>query len=161
MQIWDEMKKDRLMTGVALAMALLLVLVAGCSSTTTDGGTSDPKASGHITIREDQVLRMGDDGGVGEGTLIFQGWQHKFEVKNMILGSIGRGTVELDGEVWNLERVEDFAGTYRPVAADVKADKGLSGLWAGNEKGVRIHIRTKGQDIEIRLHTEGSVVTLK
>ena len=85
-----------------MATALLLVLVAGCSSTTTDGGATDPKAPGHITIREHQVLRMGD-GGVGEGTLIFRGWQHAFEVENMIVGAVGRETVELDGEVWNLE----------------------------------------------------------
>jgi hypothetical protein len=144
-----------------MATALLLVLVAGCSSTTTDGGATDPMAPGHITIRENQVLRMGDEGGTGEGTLIFEGWQHTFEVKDMIVGSIGSGTVEIDGEVWNLEKVEDFAGTYHPVGADVKAGKGLSGLWAENEKGVRVNVRTKGQDLTIRLDPAGSVVTLK
>jgi hypothetical protein len=143
-----------------MAMALLLVLVAGCSSTATDGGATDPKAPGHITIREHQVLRMGD-GGAGEGTLIFRGWQHTFEIQNMIVGAVGRGAVEIDGEVWNLEKVEDFAGTYHPVEADVIGGKGLSGIWLENEKGVRVHVRTTGQDLSIRLHTDGSTVTLK
>jgi hypothetical protein len=144
-----------------LATALLLVLVAGCSSTTTEEGASNPLAPGHITVREGQVLRMSDDGGVGEGTLIFQGWQHTFEVKKMLVVNIGSGTVEIDGEVWNLEKVEDFAGTYHPIAADVKGGKGLSGIWAENEKGVRVNVRTKGQDLTIRLDPAGSVVTLK
>jgi hypothetical protein len=146
---------------LGMATALLLVLVAGCSSTTTDGGATDPAAPGHITIREDDVLRMGDDGGTGEGTLIFQGWQHEFEIKNTMVSGIGGGPVEIDGEVWNLEKVEDFAGTYQPIAADVKAGKGLDGIWAENEKGVRVHIRTEGQDLTIRLHSDGAVVTLK
>jgi hypothetical protein len=144
----------------SMAIALLLVLAAGCSSTATDGGATDPKAPGHITIREGQVLRMGD-GGAGEGTLIFRGWQHTFEAKNMILGGVGPGTVEIDGEVWNLEKVEDFAGTYHPAEADVRGGMGLSGIWMENEKGVRVHVLTKGQDLSIRLDTAGSVVTLK
>jgi hypothetical protein len=144
-----------------MAMALLLVLVAGCSSTATDEGNTDSSAPGHITFRENQVLRMGDEGGTGEGTLLFQGWQHSFEIKNMVLGTAGTGTVEIDGEVWNLEKVEDFAGTYHPVEADVKAGKGLRGIWGENEHGVRIHVRTKGQDLTIRLDPAGSVVTLK
>jgi hypothetical protein len=156
-----NMNSKLMMRFQGMAMALLLVLVAGCSSTTTDGVASNPRAPGHITIRENQVLRMGDEGGVGEGTLIFQGWQHTFEIKNMILGGIGPGTVELDGEVWNLEKVQDFAGTYHPVKEEFKAGEGLSGVWAENEKGVRVHVRTRGQDLSISLHSEGSVVTLK
>ena len=143
-----------------VATAMLLVLVAGCGSTTTSGGATDALPPGTITFRENQVLRMGD-GGVGEGTLIFRGWQHAFEVENMIVGGVGRGTVELDGEVWNLEKVEDFAGTYHPVKEDFEAGKGLSGVWMENEKGVRVQVRTVGQDLSVRVDAAGSVVTLK
>ena len=143
-----------------VAAAMLLVLVAGCGSTTTSGGATDALPPGTITVRENQVLRMGE-GGVGQGTLIFRGWQHTFEVKNMILGTVGRGAVEIKGEVWNLERVEDFAGTYHPVKEEFKAGKGLSGVWAENEKGVRVHVHAVGQDLSIRLDPAGSVVTLK
>ena len=143
-----------------MATALLLVLVAGCSSSTPYGEVTNPKAPGHITIRENQVLRMGD-GGTGEGTLIFRGWQHAFEVENMIVGAVDRGAVEIDGEVWNLEKVEDFAGTYHPVKEDFEAGKGLSGVWMENEKGVRVQVRTVGQDLSVRVDAAGSVVTLK
>jgi len=93
--------------------------------------------------------------------LIFRGWQHTFEVKNMIVGAVGNGSVEIDGEVWNLEKVEDFAGTYHAVKEEFKAGKGLGGVWMENEKGVRVHVLTKGQDLSIQLHSEGSMVTLK
>ena len=154
------MNTNSLMRLQAMAAALLLVLVAGCTSSTTGGEHTNPRAPGHITVREHQVLRMGD-GGVGQGTLIFRGWQHKFEVKNMIVGAVGRGAVELDGEVWNLENVEDFAGTYHPIKEDFEAGKGLTGVWAENEKGVRVHVRAVGQDLSIRVDQAGSVVTLK
>jgi len=143
-----------------MAAALLLVLVAGCTSSTTGGEHTDSKAPGHITVRENQVLRRGD-GGVGQGTLIFRGWQHTFEGENMIVGAVGRGAVELDGEVWSLENVEEFAGTYHPVKEEFEAGKGLTGVWAENENGVRVHIRAVGQDLSIRVDPAGSVVTLK
>ena len=143
-----------------MAAALLLVLVAGCTSSTTGGEHTDPRAPGHITVRESQVLRMGASG-AGEGTLLFRGWQHTFEVENMVIGAVGRGAVELDGEVWSLENVEDFAGTYHPVKEDFEAGEGLSGVWLENEKGVRVHVRVVGQDLSIRVDTAGSVVTLK
>ncbi|MEP6159718.1 MAG: hypothetical protein ABJ171_05095 [Halieaceae bacterium] len=142
-----------------IAAALLLVLVAGCSSTTTDSGATE-KPPGTIVIREHNVLRM-SSGGVAEGTLIFLGWQHTFEVENMILGPVGRDSVELTGEVWNLETLEDFAGTYHPAKEDFQAGKGLSGVWFENENGVRVQVRTVGQDISVRVDSAGSVVTLK
>ena len=143
-----------------MVAALLLVLVAGCTSSTPAGETTNPKAPGHITIRENNVLRI-SGGGEGEGILLFRGWQHTFEVKNMIVGAVGRGAVELDGEVWNLENVEDFAGTYHPVKEDFEAGKGLSGVWMENENGVRVQIRAVGQDLSLRSESAGSVVTLK
>jgi hypothetical protein len=140
--------------------ALLLLLVVGCSSTTTDDSATSPRPPATLTIRESQVMRMGV-GGVGQGTLIYLGWQHKFEIKNMILGGIDDGEVEIKGDVWNLEKVEDFAGTYHTLQADIKAGKGLSGVWLENENGVRVNVRSEGQDISINLHSDGSTVTLK
>ncbi|MEP4484194.1 hypothetical protein [Marinobacter alexandrii] len=141
------------------ATALLVVLAAaGCSSTTSSGVTERP--AGTITVREGQLLRIGA-GGSGEGTLVFRGWQHTFLVENMVLSAIGPGSVELDGEVWNLENVEDFAGTYRPVKQDYDGEKGLSGVWMENEKGVRVQVRTVGQDLSVRVDSTGSIVTLK
>ncbi|MEP4485827.1 MAG: hypothetical protein ABJ013_09385 [Halioglobus sp.] len=143
----------------AAAAAALLVLVAGCTSSTSGSGATQLPA-GSLTIRENQMLRISANGG-GEGTLIFRGWQYKFEVENMILGAIGPGTLELDGEVWNLENVEDFAGTYQPVKQEFEGGKGLSGVWMANEKGVQVQIRTVGQDISVRADSAGAVVTLK
>jgi hypothetical protein len=143
-----------------LATALLLVLVAGCSSTTTEGGAAGPRPSGTFTVRANQVLRL-STGGSGEGTLIFQGWQYRFQADRMILSGMGGQEVELEGTVYNLEKVEDFEGTYKAVAADMKEGEGLQGLWVENEKGVSVHILSRGQDLTIRLKAEGSIVTLK
>lgn len=79
----------------------------------------------------------------------------------MILSGMGGQEVELEGTVYHLEKVEDFEGTYKAVAADMKEGEGLQGLWVENEKGVSVHVLSRGQDLTIRLKAEGSIVTLK
>jgi len=139
---------------------LLLALLAGCSTTPSTPTPEGLTPSGTLTIRENQILRI-EVGGSGEGTLIFQGWQYPFSLENMTLSGVGNNPVELEGTVYNLEKVEDFEGTHTPIKAEVEAGEGLSGLWTKNEKGVVVHIRSKGQDLEMQLNPTGAKVTFK
>jgi len=100
-------------------------------------------------------------GGSGKGTLIFQGWQYWFNVENMTISGVGGQEVELEGSVYDLAKIEDFEGTYKTMAADIKKGGGLEGVWFKNEKGVRVHITSSNKDITIRLNSEGATVTLK
>ena len=143
-------------------LILLLALLAGCG-TTASTPTQLPEGlerSASFTIRQNQVMRAAV-GHAGEGTLIFQGWQYPFSLENMTLSGVGNNPVELEGTVYNLEKVEDFEGTHTPIKAEVEAGEGLSGLWTKNEKGVVVHIRSKGQDLEMQLNPTGAKVTFK
>ena len=143
-----------------IAPSLLLLLVTGCASAPTYHTEADPGADATLVLREAQVLRL-STGGSGEGTLTLRGWQYRFEVTNMTLAGVGPGAIQLEGDVYNVEDVKDFEGTYQLLAAEVAAGEGAEGFWFENEKGVRVHIRAEGQDVTIRLHTDGSTVTLK
>ena len=137
---------------------LLLALLAGCSTTPSMPTPEGLTPSGTLTIREQQVLRM-TVGGSGEGTLIFQGWQYPFSAEKMAVSGVGNNPVDLEGAVYNLEKLEDFEGSYKPMKAEIKTEEGLSGLWTKNEKGVVVHVYSKGQNLEIKLHTKGAKVT--
>jgi len=144
----------------SLLPVLLLALFAGCSTTPSTPTPDGLTQSGSFTIRENQVLRAAV-GHAGEGTLIFQGWQYPFMFENMTVSGVGNNPVDLEGAVYNLEKLEDFEGSYKPMKAEIKTGEGLSGLWTKNEKGVVVHVRSRDQDLEIQLHTTGAKVTFK
>jgi hypothetical protein len=140
---------------------MLLTLLAGCAappSAPTPEGSLTP--SGTFTIREQHVMRLAA-GTSGEGTLILQGWQHPFLFEGAKVEVVGKEDVELEGTVYNLEAIEDFEGTYKPVKAEMEAGVGLVGAWARNEHGVLVHLRFKGLDLEVNLEATGAKVTLK
>ena len=63
----------------------------------------------------------------GKGTLLLLGWEHRFTFTDAKLSVVGKKDVEIAGTVYNLETVEDFNGTYKPVKIDFKAGEGLRG----------------------------------
>lgn len=139
---------------------LLLALLTGCSSTPSAPAPDGLTESATLVVREQQALRIAV-GGSGQGTLTFQGWEYPFSIENMTLSGIGNNPIELEGTVYNLSEAQDFEGTHTPMKAEIEAGEGLRGLWTQNEKGVVVHIRSKGQDLEMQLHPTGAVVTLK
>ena len=141
---------------------LLLALLAGCG-TTASTPTQVPEGlerSASFTIRQNQVMRAAV-GHAGEGTLIFQGWEYPFRFENMRLGVVGDDPVELQGTVYNLQRVEDFEGTYTLTKVNIQSGDGVTGAWGKNDKGVVANIRSSGQDLEIDLEATGAKFTLK
>ena len=79
----------------------------------------------------------------------------------MTVRGVDKFPVDLEGRVYNLEKLEDFEGTYQPVKAEIEAGEGLTGLWTKNEKGVLAHVISQGQDVELNLVGKGGKVTLK
>jgi len=139
---------------------VLLTLLTGCSSTPATPVPDGLTESGSITIRVKQILQI-EVGGSGEGTLIFEAWQYPFSIENAMLSGVDKSPVDLEGTVYNLENLEDFSGVYTPETADIKAGKGLTGIWTRNEKGVVVHLRPMGQDLTLSFQTKGAKVTLK
>jgi len=109
-----------------LTISFLLFFNAGCSSTSSRQASTpadDPDASGTIMIDEHQaMLILG--GSFGGGTLDFQGKPYPFKATGLKLGGIGLHQMHLTGEVYKLNDVADFSGTYFAAEAGITVGKG-------------------------------------
>jgi hypothetical protein len=100
-----------------------------------------PKAAGAVTFAGTVATPPGGGSGVtwGKGTLILNdGTQHAFEVSG--LGITGPQeaiiSVQAVGEVFNLQKLSDFEGTYKAAEREVRAGRATRDVSYSNERGV-------------------------
>ena len=89
----------------------------------------------------------------GDGTLTFRGKDHAFSVKNLSLTDLGIGNAAVKGNVYNLGKLEDFAGTYTVSEPDF-ALGGAGPSWSSSYRGMILR-NGKGVFVQIWLVREG------
>lgn len=136
-----------------IVLTFLLVGLTGCSSKSTTA-SHDETASGTITIDETQVMLI-IGGSFGGGTLSFKGDTHKFKVKGLKLGGIGMHKVVLNGDVYKLNDIKYFSGTYFAAEAGITVVKGVGGFWLKNSNGVTLHLTSKTEGLALSIGIEG------
>ena len=143
-----------------LKVWLLSVLLATLTSAAM--AAEDETPSGTIVIDETQVMLL-IGGDAGEGTLVMHsnGDVHKFKVKGVKLGGIGIQTKHMTGEVYNLDDIKDFAGTYFTAEAGIAVVKGAGGSWMKNSKGVVMHLKSAAEGVALSVGVEGLEVELE
>lgn len=87
----------------------------------------------------------------GEGVLSYEGIQHGFSVRGISLLDVGASVAEGLGEVYNLENLADFEGTYVAIEAAGAAGIGGSAAIMRNEHGVEIELRSELRGLELAL----------
>ena len=143
--------------------AFLLIGVAACSTSSGSKGTAtshDEMASGTIKIDETQVMFI-VGGDLGAGTLNFQGKSYTFKTGGLKIGGIGAHRVHLTGDVYKLDNVADFAGTYFVAEAGITVIKGKGGFWLKNSKGVTLHLKASAEGAALDIGVEGLKITMK
>jgi len=97
----------------------------------------------------------------GDGVLHFQGTARPFTVNGLSVVDVGAVHIEGVGDVYNLHRVDDFAGNY--VAADVGATLAGGGTLAvlENQHGVRIFFHSTTQGLKLNLSPNGIAIALR
>ena len=145
-----------------VVVSFLLIGVAACSTTgSKDTAKShDEMASGTLKIDETQVMFI-VGGDMGSGTLNFQGKTHTFKTGGLKLGGIGIHKVHLTGDVYKLNNVADFAGTYFVAEAGITVIKGAGGFWFKNSKGVTLHLKASAEGVALAIGVEGLKITMK
>ena len=97
--------------------------------------------------------------GQGELTLL-DGSQHQFKISGLDVVAVGIKQATGVGNVYNLKKLEDFAGKYVKVTAGAVVGGGAGATSMRNDKGVVINLTGVGQGIDFRLAVSGMDVTL-
>ena len=119
----------------ALATA---VVIAGCSP----GPAPEPVAEtpGAVLLNQapyNDVL----PGGGGTGTVDFHGRIRHFAIGGLGVAGSAIAIIQTSGEVYRLNSVAAFGGTYRRAASmPVIRGQASGGLWLQNENGAIVHL---------------------
>src|SRR5262249_30939287 len=132
---------------------------ASVAMTATAPAQSD--TTGKVTV-ESKTVAVGVGVSWGDGMLTYRGKQHKFSVEGLSVIDLGVSKVSATGEVSDLKKLEDFAGTYAAAGAGAAAGGAGGGPGAvalTNENGVKMKLQATAQGV--RLTAAGAGVTIK
>ena len=93
-----------------LALALVLVIALTAGAVLAQPQTQTPSGTIRITLNS---ASAGVGASWGQASLLFQGKAHRFRVSGLKVLSVGVRRIALRGDVYNLNNVRDFAGTFR------------------------------------------------
>ena len=110
--------------------------------------------SGSVDVEATQVAFI-VGGGWGGGVLHFQGQDYPFKVTGLKAGGFGYVKLEAVGEVYFLEKLEDFPGTYGSAAIGATAVKGSIVATIENSKGVILRLKAKSEGAALNLGVGG------
>jgi hypothetical protein len=96
----------------------------------------------------------------GSGKLVFQGKTYQLKVQGISIVDVGASDYTATGSVFNLKKVEDFAGTYTAATAGATVAGGVSGTAMRNQNGVTIQLTATRQGLQFTLAPEGIKISL-
>jgi hypothetical protein len=116
--------------------------------------------SGSVTINETQfALIIG--GSTGGGVLTYKGKQYPFKITGISLGAnIGVSKLSAVGEVYDLNDISKFAGTFTKLDGSITLGGGVGGSVLKNENGVIMRLTSTSQGIQLNLSASGVSVKL-
>ncbi len=151
----------------ALAAALVAIaagLVTMNPVVASDDSLGGQPAAGNAII-EMTIGKLGFLVGVsrGDGRLFYNGQEAMLDINGLRVGlTIGASFANMRGEVYNLNRLEDIAGTYVTAQASVVAIKGGGqNLVLVNEHNVRLVLWGEQTGLDASLDAGGMLISLR
>jgi hypothetical protein len=158
------MLTKRIFFSLTTALLLSLAVISAGAQEKNKGEAQEKKAagaeetkgnpSGAMTIKVTQVT-AGLGVSWGDGTLNFKGKDYKFKVKGLNLIGVGVTSINAKGEVYNLQKLDDFPGTYYGVEAGATVIKGSAGMVLKNSTGVMLNLKSERTGAALKLGNEG------
>jgi len=96
----------------------------------------------------------------GKGTLHFRGQDYPFKLQGLGVVDVGGGAIRGTGEVYNLKKVEDFAGNYAAASAGAALEKGESITTMRNPNGVVMRVKSGTKGAELKAALEGVTILM-
>jgi hypothetical protein len=95
-------------------------------------------------------------GSVGGGELTVDGVTHAFKIGGISLGAnFGASQLAAAGEVYNLMKLEDFAGNYVTTGGQLALGGGQGGMQLQNSKGVVMRLQATAKGIQFNVGAGG------
>lgn len=95
-------------------------------------------------------------GSVGGGELTVDGVVHPFKIGGISLGAnFGASQLAAVGEVYNLEKLEDFPGNYVSTGGQLALGGGQGGMQLQNSKGVVMRLQATAKGIQVNVGAGG------
>ncbi len=140
-----------------------LALGSACSSSVKVGPESVAGLTpdGTVDMNEVQVAYIGNAGG-GSGTLFYRGSSYPFRIAGLEVGGIGASTVDAQGEVYKMQNLSQFAGSYAQAHYGFALGATSSGdLWMQNHAGVIMHLKAKRTGLMLSLGADAISISMQ
>ena len=137
-----------------------LVALAVCVLFSAANVVAADTPSGKVSIQSKSIA-IGVGVSWGDGVLTFQGKDYKFKLNGLSVVDLGISSLSLTGEVYNLNKLEDFNGTYVAASAGAAVAGGASATAMKNQNGVVMKLTSTQKGLKFTLAPEGIKVTLK
>ena len=115
---------------------------------------AEDKLSGTVKIESTSVA-LGIGVTWGKGELTYRGETYAFSVTGLSVVDLGIASVTATGEVFNLEKLEDFTGNYVAGQAGAAVGGGASATRMRNQNGVVISMTATQTGAKLTLAAEG------
>ena len=100
-------------------------------------------------------------GSGGTGTLFFQGKSYPFTIGGLGVGGIGGSTIQAVGEVYGLQDIRQFPGTFAQGRVGFAIGTASAGqLWLQNTNGVIMHLQASRTGLILSLGGDAILVTM-
>jgi hypothetical protein len=162
-ELEHRMKTHMKFKHILLSMTLMVwtgIAFAADSSSIQEIDLTNETPSGVIELKSTSV-RLLAGGSWGDGTLHYQGKAYPFKVKGLSVGGIGIKAIDAIGEVYFLDRLEDFAGNYGTATVGATAYKGATKSTYNNNQGVVITLKAKTKGVSLTLGISGMMISMQ
>ena len=152
MWVSNKLLSDKPLRLLGGALVAALIALHGPWGSAAESNTVDgKKAVGTIRLTQVQAAYIGS-GSTGEGTLTFKGKTYRFNATGLGIGGIGYSKINATGEVYGLEKIEQFPGAYAQGRYGFAFGTTSAGeLWLKNENGVTLHLKAKREGLMLSL----------
>jgi len=137
-----------------------LVLWLAVLAVVTSAVAQTPRPAGTLTLSLTSVA-VGVGANWGSGVLTTGGNRYPFAINGLEVGGVGVSKVQARGQVYDLSRVADFAGTYVAAEGGATVGAGAGVLTMRNQHGVVINIQSTQQGVKVNAGGEGITIRLK
>jgi hypothetical protein len=141
---------------VAALVANLVVCSTQAASTNQRGASP----SGYVEMTQVQAAYLGS-GNAGNGILRYRGRTYRFNVGGLGVGGIGISKIEAKGEVYGLQHLRDFPGSYIQGRYGLALGTRSTGdLLLKNRRGVIMRLVAKRQGLMLSLGGDAVVIQM-